>query len=100
MLSIIPNDNDAWIAPVIRTIATEGKGIEELVNNINSHYEYNQSNGLGYEKFDERYQRRLNACINSEFQNKFWDKTKHGLLIAELKKSQKKRLSPYLLYKW
>ena len=99
LLSTMPIDNDVWRATVIRTIATEGKGIEDLVDNINSHHEYIYSNGMECKNFDDRYQRRLNACINSEFQNKFWDKTKHGLLIAELKKSQKKRLSPYLLSK-
>ena len=99
LLSIIPIDNDSWITPVIRTIATEGKGMEELVTNINSHYEYNQANGLRYEKFDERYQRRLNAYVNLDLQNKFWNKIKQKSLIAELKKSQKERMSPYLLSK-
>ena len=99
ILSIMPIDNDAWRVPVIRTIATEGKGIEDLVDNINSHNEHAHSNGLENEKINDRYKRRLNACINLDFQDKFWDKSKKATLIAELKKSQEKRLSPYLLSK-
>ena len=96
LLSTLTHD-DAWQPEVIHTIATEGKGIDELLRYIRSHQTYNKDRGIQKQNFEDRYRRRINALINEEFQQKFWDKTKKSLLQSELKKDHKDRMSPYVL---
>jgi len=91
--------DDAWKPEVIQTIATEETGTDELLECILSHQKYNQDKGIQKEKFDNRYQRRVNAFIAEEFHHKFWDETKKSLLQTELKKNQKDRMSPYVFTK-
>ena len=96
LLSTLTHD-DAWQPEVIHTIATEGKGIDELLGYIRSHQTYNKDQGIQKQNFEDRYRRRINALINEEFQQKFWDKTKKSLLQSELQKDHKDRMSPYVL---
>ena len=97
LLSTLTYDDNTWQPEVIHTIATEGQGIDDLLKSIRSHEDFNKSKGIQREKFEDRYQRRINAHISSEIQQKFWDQEKTGLLQSELKKDQQDRLSPYLL---
>ncbi|SVD11755.1 uncharacterized protein METZ01_LOCUS364609, partial [marine metagenome] len=78
--------DDIWHPEVIQTIATEGKGTDDLLKSIHSHQAFNKSQGIQRQKFEDRYQRRVNAHINVEFQQKFWDETKKNLLKSELQK--------------
>ena len=88
---------DIWVPEVIHTIALEGKGIDDLLKSIHSHQVFNKSKGIQIQKIEDRYQRRVNAYINEEFQQKFWDEEKTGLMESEIQKNQQDRLSPYLL---
>ena len=97
LLSTLTIDDDTWKPEVIHTIATEGKGTDELLKNINSHQSFNNSKGIQRQKFEDRYRRSVNALINEEFQNKFWDEVKTGLFKSEVQKDHKDRMSPYLL---
>ncbi len=89
--------DDTWKPEVVQTIATEGKGTDELLKSIRSHQSFNQSKGMQTKKFEDRYQRRVNTLIDVELQQKFWDQTKTELLQSELQKDHEHRISPYAL---
>jgi len=97
LLSTLTYDDNTWQPEVIQTIATEEKGTSDLLKSIRSHEAFNKSTDIQRQKFEDRYQRRVNAHISSEFQQKFWDEGKTDLLQSELKKDKQDRLSPYLL---
>ena len=97
LLSTMTIDEDTWKPEVIHTIATEGKGTDELLKNINSHQSFNNSKGIYRQKFEDRYKQSVNAIINEEFQNNFWDEVKKALFKSEVQKDHKDRMSPYLL---
>ena len=97
LLSTVTYDADMWQPEVIHTIATEGKGIDDLLKSIRSHQNFIKDKGIQRQKFKDRYQRRVVTLINEEFQQKFWDKTKISLLESEMKKGQKGKMSPYVL---
>ena len=97
LLSTLTYDDKTWQPKVIQTIATEEKGTSDLLKSICSHKAFNKSTGIQRQKFEDRYRRRVNTHISSEFQQKFWDEAKTGLLQSELKKDKQDRLSPYLL---
>ena len=99
LLSTLTIAQDNWKPEVIQTIATEGKGIDDLISCIESHQSFNGKHAIQLRKSEKRYQRRVNALINSKLNQSFWDKDKIGQLKNEIKKEQSDRISPYLLAK-
>ena len=99
LLSTLTYDENIWQPEVMQTIATQGKGIDDLINSIHFHKKFNTDKGIQRQKYEDRYKRRVNTLINDKFQQKFWDKTKTKLLSTEMKKSQKDKMSPYKMAK-
>ena len=98
-LSTFSLDEDNWLAQVVNTVATEGKGTDKLVNSIASHRTFNEKEGIQKQKIDERYRRRITEIITDDFVEKFWDDTNSSELQEELKKNHHDRISPYDLAK-
>ena len=99
LLSTLPVDEDTWQPEVINTIATEGKGTDCLLKSLRSHQSFNKSKGIQQQKYNNRYQQRVNVLISTKIQDKFWNKDKTDILESELQKGQHDRISPYLLAK-
>ena len=99
MLPAASNDDGHWIPPVIHTVATEGKGTDELANNIDSHRSFNKAQGVQKQKMEERYKCRITELITDDYIEKFWDDRNHSELQRELKKNHQDRISPYELAK-
>ena len=97
LLSTLTYNDDTWKPEVIHTIATEQKGTDKLIKCISAHQSFNKNQGIQKQKFDDRYQRRVNALINSEFQQQFWNEEKTELLQSQLQIDQKDRMSSYVL---
>lgn len=55
MLDLNPNKDDSWKPPVLKTVASDGTGVEELVAKINDHYEDLLETG----KINERRKARI-----------------------------------------
>jgi LAO/AO transport system kinase len=87
--------SQVWIPPIVKTIATEGNGISELVDQIQEHAAFIRGNG-SWRKKDRR---RLESWLESLYAEKKqvqWEKvvrtkTYAGLLTSLLAR----RLSPY-----
>jgi len=50
---------DGWIPPIVKTIATEDRGIEELAESIDKSYEHSQTTSLRMEKRRDAARQRL-----------------------------------------
>ena len=92
-------DVGSWHCPVVQTIATEGTGIIQLMENITAHLKFNLKAGQHIVKNDNRYGRQLNAYLDKNFQQKFWNEKRCILFKNEMKKNQEERLSPFLFSK-
>ena len=92
-------DVGSWQCPVVQTIATEGTGIIQLMENITAHLKFNLKAGQHIVKNDNRYGRQLNAYLDKNFQQKFWNEKRCILFKNEMKKNQEERLSPFLFSK-
>lgn len=55
MLDLNPNKDDSWKPPVLKTIAADGTGVDELVAKIDEHYDYLIKTG----EIDERRKARI-----------------------------------------
>ena len=98
-LSTLSIDEDNWLPQVVHTIATEGKGTDELVDSIESHRTFNEKQGIQQQKMDDRYRRKITEIITDDYVEKFWDDTNCSELQEELKKNHHDRTSPYDLAK-
>ena len=92
-------DVGSWQCPVVQTIATEGRGLIQLMENITAHLKFNLKAGQHIVKNDNRYGRQLNAYLDKNFQQKFWNEKRCILFKNEMKKNQEERLSPFLFSK-
>jgi len=50
---------DKWTPPIVKTVASEGKGIAELVEAISSYYTFLRQNGLAHRKRVENWRERI-----------------------------------------
>ena len=57
---ISEGDERMWMPPILRTVATEGSGVDELAQAINSHYAYLKKTG----ELVQREQQRLKAEVD------------------------------------
>lgn len=61
---------EGWIPPIIETVATEGKGIEEVFEAIESHREYLEKSGIGKKRREARILEELNHVVQAEINRK------------------------------
>jgi GTPase len=64
MLSLVM-PRDGWHPPVIRTVATENKGIDELAHCVGKFSQHFQSSGERRKKHIEHWQNRLIEMLES-----------------------------------
>ncbi|MEN8172119.1 MAG: methylmalonyl Co-A mutase-associated GTPase MeaB [Chloroflexota bacterium] len=64
-------DQEIWVAPIQRTIAPEGTGITELVDQINQHRVYLKNSGNWQQREMARLQNELNNLIQIKLTNQW-----------------------------
>lgn len=69
-------ENPRWQTPILQVTATEGKGIDEVIENIRKHQSYLQTSGLWEVKEMHRLRQDLNALIK-DLLIKEWKKAVH-----------------------
>ena len=95
LLLSLSKDAGNWSPQVFHTVATEGKGINSLVDAINSHRIFNEEQGVQQQKMDEQYKRRITGLITDDYVEKIWNEANCYELQKELKKNHHDRTSPY-----
>ena len=66
MLDLNPNKDKGWNPPIIKTIASDGTGVDELIGKVNEHYEFLMSSG---EITDRRKTRAANEVMEVLMKN-------------------------------
>ena len=100
MLSLITtkNDNSLWRYPIIKTIATKDKGIDDLIDELNKHFKFlNNKINIDNYKVNTRYVNQINKILNKKLLDSFWNINNKKVLSKELEKDYKNRVSPYRL---
>jgi LAO/AO transport system kinase len=87
-------DSDRQI-PVVKTVATQNKGIDELYEFIMMHKKYLESKGMLEKKRKEHLVKQINELINSKLENKFWTSERKKSLETNLEKISKREITPY-----
>ena len=87
--------NSGWRTPIIKTNALTEEGVDELLNNIDSHLEFMKTEGTLKKKTNDRYQRQVRSIVQSRYNKYLWrDEEKLKLMSSELDKEILERTSP------
>ena len=91
-------DQDYWKSPILKTIAIKDEGIDELINELNNHFNFlNSKDSFKNYKIDKRYSSQVEKILTNKLLNLFWKKNKISSLNKELEKKSKDRISHYAL---
>ena len=91
-------DQDYWKSQILKTIAIKDEGIDELINELNNHFNFlNSKDSFKNYKIDKRYSSQVEKILTNKLLNLFWKKNKISSLNKELEKKSKDRISPYAL---
>ena len=90
----IETEINIWIPPVQRTIATDGKGIDELAQHIAKHSEYLHVSGDWAVRERARLESELDAALRSSLMNQFRERVSEDQYNKVMDQVFERSLSP------
>lgn len=95
ILGFRDSGSGAWVPGIIQTVASEGKGIEDVANGIEFHRQALER-GDGLEKRRKaRLERRIREMIDEKLNVDFWNEERCTVLRNELQFILERQLTPY-----
>lgn len=80
ILSFRDHDADSWMTPILKSIASENKGINEIVNEIENHKIHLEQRGLLKKLRERRSKTRIKEIVELVLQRELWtDERIHNL---------------------
>jgi LAO/AO transport system kinase len=95
ILMMRDHDEKSWMINIIRTIAVQNKGIDEIANEIERHKEYLISNNLHLKKREQRTKIRIKNIVEDKIREELWSESGEISLNSSLEKIVLGKLSPY-----
>jgi LAO/AO transport system kinase len=87
---------EGWQAPIIKTVATEGEGVDELVATIHAHHDYLVKSGEIQRNRERRCGAQLEAIVEQSFVRKLFVQPEERALFESLvREVHARRLDPY-----
>ncbi|MEK7818336.1 MAG: methylmalonyl Co-A mutase-associated GTPase MeaB [Bacteroidota bacterium] len=99
VIGLKPHDENSWMSPVEKTIASEGKGIEEVAKKISEHNLYLNKSGKFAKRRTERLRERVKEIIDEKLSKEFWTKEKTEILNSNLNDLLLLKTNPYEIAK-
>ncbi len=85
----------AWNADVVKTVASEGKGIEEVAAKIAEHRAYLERSGLLMQKRRARIERRIQELVADKLRTDFWSDDRKEILRTRMNAVMSQHSTPY-----
>lgn len=95
ILMMRAHDEKSWMPNIIKTIASENKGIEDIANEINRHQDYLKTNKLFVSKREKQTKNRIKNIVEDKLKEKLWSESGEISLNLSLEKVVLGALSPY-----
>lgn len=95
ILMIKDHDKNSWLPNIIKTIAFENKGIEEIANEIERHKIFMIEKNLFILKREKQTKVRIKEIVEHILKDKLWSETGENLLNLSIEKVILGNLSPY-----
>jgi LAO/AO transport system kinase len=94
--NVVKNSN-GWIPFIVKTVASENKGIDEVLNGISKHAEYLVSTNKLIAKRRERIKKVVKEAVQDILTKRFWTSEKIKFLEENLNKVVENKISAYKL---
>jgi LAO/AO transport system kinase len=95
ILGMRDHNESSWMPDIIRSIATENKGIKEINDEINRHREYLLKTKKFYANREKRMKSRIKDIVEGKLRRELWSETRENSLNLSLEKTITGSLSPY-----
>lgn len=84
-----------WIPPIVKTVATEGKGVSELAEAINRHYQYLQSTGELAQRERARLRSELDLLLRETLVHRWRQRVPEDEYYTALDQIMRREISPW-----
>jgi LAO/AO transport system kinase len=95
ILMMRDHDEKSWMFNIIKTIASENKGIMEIADEIERHREYLTSNDLLLKRREQKTKIRIKEIVENKIKSELWSESGEILLNSSLVKVVLGTSSPY-----
>jgi LAO/AO transport system kinase len=95
ILMIKDHDEKTWMPNIIKTIASENKGIIEIADEIKRHKDFMKANKLFIQKRELQMKLRIKEIVESKIKKQIWSESGENFLNFSLEKVVLGDLSPY-----
>ena len=95
MLMLRDHDEKSWLPDIIKSVASENKGTEEIANEVLRHKEYLESNGLLIKKREMNLKVRIKEIVETLLRDELWADNREMILNEFLIKVIDGKTSPY-----
>jgi LAO/AO transport system kinase len=89
------HDEDSWMPGIIKTIASENKGMNEVLQEIARHKTFMLSQNLFIAKREKQAKNRIKEIVESKIREELWSESGEKSLNSTLEKVILGNLSPY-----
>ncbi len=90
----ITHADDEWVPDVVKSVATDGAGVEGIVAAIGKHHEYMDRIGVFERRRAGREKERVRTLIERRLHSTFWTPRRIALLEEELPALNRRERSP------
>lgn len=97
ILSIKFREAGSWVPPIVKSIAQENKGIEDIKDEINKHREFLSKDNRLHLKREENFRTRIKVIVEDNLRNEIWNTHREDKLNNSLKLVVLGDVSPYTL---
>jgi LAO/AO transport system kinase len=95
ILMMKDHDEKSWMPGIIKTIASENKGTDEVFQEIERHKSFMKENNLFLLKRDKQTKNRIKEIVESKIKEEIWSESGEKSLNSTLEKVILGNLSPY-----
>ncbi len=95
ILMIKDHDENSWLPNIIKAIASENKGTDEIANEIEHHHNFMKEKNLFYPKREKQAKVRIKEIVEHKLKDELWSETGENSLNSSLAKVILGSLSPY-----
>jgi len=95
ILMMRDHDEKSWMFNIIKTIASENKGIVDIADEIERHREYLTSNELLLKRREQKTKVRIKEIVENKIESELWSESGEILLNSSLVKVVLGTSSPY-----
>lgn len=95
ILMMRDHDEKSWVMNIISSIASENKGIEDIIKEIKRHRNYITTNNLLIKGRERRTKKRIKDIVENKIKEEIWSIESEKYLNSSLEKVVLGNLSPY-----